>query len=166
MTINDRIVRSAEKALAGELQIPVATGYCLRLVRVIVENALGIDFYGTFLTHRVDRAATDDTDPWARDLERSLRESGHAVILPDDRQRYIGNRALREFARPGDLLFRHDVAPTKAGTNVGHVGILLAHGLVLENINPRFRPEGFHRRGTSVTPLVFYRTTLVARLPE
>lgn len=165
MTTNDRIVRSAEKALAGEIQLPVATGYCLRLVRVVVEHALQIDFYGTFLTHRVERAAGDDNDPWARDLERSLRESGHAVILPDDRQRYIGNRVMRELARPGDLMFRHDVAPTRAGTNVGHVGILLANGLVLENINPRFRQEGFHRRGTSVTPLVFYRTTLVARLP-
>jgi hypothetical protein len=62
------------------------------------------------------------------------------------------------------LLFRWDVAPTKAGTFVGHVGILLEHELVVENINPRFRPEGFNRRNTSVTPLVFYRTTLVARL--
>jgi cell wall-associated NlpC family hydrolase len=167
VTSNERIIRSATKALAGELQLPVATGYCLRLVRIIVEHALGINFYATYLTHRVERAPGDDTDPWARDLERSLREGGHGIITPPAgaNSRYIGNRTLRELAQPGDLLFRWDVAPTKAGTNVGHVGILLAHDLVLENINPRFRPDGFHRRGTSVTPLVHYRTTLVARLP-
>lgn len=165
MTSNERIVRSAEKALAGELQVPVSSGLCLRLVRVIVENALGIDFYQQFLTHRVERAPGDDMDPWARDLERSMREGGHAILTPTPGQRYVGNRAIREFAQPGDLLFRHDVVPTAAGTHVGHVGILLHNGVVMENINPRFRPEGFHRRNTALTPLVFFRVTLVARIP-
>lgn len=165
MTSSERIIRSAEKALAGELQLPVSSGYCLRLVRMVIEHALDIDFYGTYLTHRVERAPSDDTDPWARDVERSMRLGGYAVLAPQPNQRYVGMRALKEVAMPGDLLFRHDVAPTRAGTNVGHVGILLHNGLVLENINPRFRPEGFHRRNTAVTPLVYYRVTLAARIP-
>ena len=164
MTSNERISRSCTKALAGELQLPLASGYCLRAVRIIVEHALNIDFYGTYLTSQVERAAGDDLDPWARDLERSLKMDGFGILEPPAGQRYVGNRIMRELAKPGDLLFRWDVAPTKAGTFVGHVGILLEHELVVENINPRFRPEGFNRRNTSVTPLVFYRTTLVARL--
>lgn len=164
MTSSEKIVRSASKALSGELQLPASSGYCLRLVRLVVEHALNIDFYGTYLTHKVERAAGDDHDPWARDLERSMRLSGLAVLEPQPNQRYIGMRALKEHAMPGDLLFRHDVAPTRAGTNVGHVGILLHNGLVLENINPRFRPEGFVRRNTAVTPLVYYRVTLAARI--
>lgn len=165
MNSNEQIVRSAEKALSGELPLPVTSGLCLRLVRLVIEHALGIDFYAEYLTHRVERAAGDDTDPWARDLERSMRLGGFAVLEPQSKQRYVGMRALKELAMPGDLLFRHDVAPTRAGTNVGHVGILLHNGLVLENINPRFRPEGFHRRNTAVTPLVYYRVTLAARIP-
>ena len=164
MTSNERISRSCTKALAGELQLPVASGYCLKAVRIVVEHALGISFYDSYLTARVERAPGDDNDPWARDMERSLRSDGYGIIEPTPGQRYIGNRIMRELAQPGDLLFRWDVAPTKAGTFVGHVGILLEHDLVLENINPRFRPEGFNRRNTSVTPLVFFRTTLVARL--
>lgn len=145
--------------------MPVTSGLCLRLVRLVIEHALDIDFYAQYLTHKVERAAGDDHDPWARDLERSMRHADLAIAEPQPNQRYVGMRALKELAMPGDLLFRHDVAPTKAGTFVGHVGILLHNGLVLENINPRFRPEGFHRRNTAVTPLVYYRVTLAARIP-
>lgn len=165
VTSSEKIVRSAEKALAGELKLPVAPGYCLRMVRLIVEHALGIEFYNEFLTHRVERAPGDDNDPWARDLERSMREDGYAILQPMTGQRYVGARIIKEFAQPGDLLFRHDVAPTKQGTNVGHVGILLHNNLVIENINARFRNDGFHRRGTSLTPVPYYRTTLVTRIP-
>jgi len=165
VTSNEKILRSIDKAINNELPMPIPAGFCLKLVRLIVEDALSIDFYRTFLTHRVERADGDDNDPWARDLERSMRNAGLGILAPQANQRYVGNRIIKEHALPGDLLFRHDVAPTPAGTNVGHVGILMHHGLVFENINPKFRPEGFNRRSTSMTPLAFYRVTLVVRIP-
>ena len=57
MTSSEKIVRSASKALSGELQLPASSGYCLRLVRLVIEHALNIDFYGTYLTHKVEPPA-------------------------------------------------------------------------------------------------------------
>jgi len=165
MTTNEKIVRSAIKTIHNQLLAPVPTGLCLRLVRIIVEDALKIDFYQTYRTHVVERVPGDDSDPWARDLERSFRENGFAVCVPGEGERYIGKRKLEQVAIPGDLLFRHDVAPTPQGTNVGHVGILIENGLVIENVNYRFRSESFQRRGTCLTPLSHFKTTLVARIP-
>lgn len=158
------IARAAYGVLRGELAVPEKSGLCLQLVRLVVESAYGMKPHGFYnwLTHPVERLPGDDHDPWARDMERSLREAGMASLLPDE-GRYVSAERLAAGGNPGDLLFRWDTAKNRQGSHVGHVGILLGGGLVLENVNPAYRPGSLVRGATALTPITKFLTTLVVR---
>jgi hypothetical protein len=162
---NERIVESAYKLMRGDLNGPADPGFCLQMVRLVVEDAFQLPSHGWYkwLTHRVERAAGDDTSPWARDMERSMRAGGFAAVGPSEGNRYVVRGQLAAACEPGDLLFRWDVAKTKAGTFVGHVGVLLPGQLVLENINPASRACSLVRGSTAVTPLSMFPVTLAVR---
>jgi hypothetical protein len=161
----ERTVESAFKLLRGELPAPTRPGLCLQLVRLVVEDAFGLPSHGWYkwMTRRVERAAGDDSDPWARDMERSLRVNEFAVASPAGSTRYVTGGQLAAACEPGDLLFRWDVARTAQGTFVGHVGILMPGELVLENVNPNSRPSSLCRGTTALTPLSAFPVTLAAR---
>ncbi len=156
---NQKIVASAWSAAAGTLKgVPHDPGLCLAIVRVVVEHALGMashEMYARWLvagtTHREgdDRArlAAAKLSPWAADLEASVKRLGWAVRLGD--------------RLPGDLVFDH-----AAAAPYGHVGVLLDHSTVLENIDPSYRKGSIHLPNSlSLTPLESRPWTLVARLP-
>src|SRR5690606_18687187 len=116
---------------------PNEGGKCLSFVRVVVQQALGIT-YDEFYAHRemVERASPD-RDPWARDMERGLRKWEVKLKRwgPEgDGARYavLDERRLKA----GDLLFRWDTAKNPWGDYVGHVGIYMGGGLVMESIDP------------------------------
>jgi hypothetical protein len=170
VSTNELVVDSAYKVLRGEMTVPTEAGYCLQLTRLIVEDACNLEPWGFYKwrTHIVERAPTDDTAPWARDMERSLNAAGMSIAGPmlDPKvreDRYVPMVVLASLVEPGDLLFRWDVARTRAGTFIGHVGILLPGGVVLENVSPGSRPNSFRRNVTSVTPLKFFPVTLAVR---
>lgn len=111
--MNQRIVKAILDALAGKIPVETRPMYCLKVVRQIVEAAMGWapgEFYRRYLTHRVEENTTNV--PWARDMERSLRRSGFEVANPV----------------AGALVFSHVTARP-----YGHVGILLTPELVFEN---------------------------------
>lgn len=145
---NRLILNSAHQALRGDLKVvDHASGFCLRAVREVLEHAFLMKphaFYATYLSHRVERYQNDNTDPWARDMERSLRAQGMAVPIAE--------------RLPGDLVFQWKAAPTGSRSPeghpnyYGHVGILLERDLIFENINPKYRPGGFTRQMLSLTP--------------
>jgi hypothetical protein len=143
---NRRIVRTIDEIYMRRVKvIDHASGACMRAVREVLEAAFGIkDFYARYATERVERNPGDDNDPWARDVERSLRNRQMAVPV--------------EEAIPGDLLFQWRTAATgtlnaRGEPNFyGHVGILMPGNLIFENINPKHRPLGFARGMLSLTP--------------
>jgi hypothetical protein len=125
------------------------SGWCLKAVRLIVERAFGWvdgELYTRHGTHRTT-GATDRTDWqwWSTDMERSFREQGKAVSAFE--------------RQPGDLLFSHVLAKP-----VGHSAILLSRDLILEVVNPAFRPRSFHRGSICLTPWGEWEPTLVVRL--
>jgi hypothetical protein len=77
-------------------------------------------------------------EPWARDLERSLRDLGLAVDSP----------------RAGDLVFDFTYYPT------GHVGVMLTDDMVLDAF-----PVG-GAATLRVTPVNVWAPTTIIRLPE
>lgn len=138
--------------------LPSDAGYCLRAVRVVVEAAAGWDsheLYDRFLVAGTTRRAGSELErllaarrePWASDLERSMKLLSLGVPF--------GER------RPGDLVFNHTALPP-----YGHVGVLLDESTVVESIDPRYRPASLNlpHGSLSVTPLGRHRWTLVARL--
>lgn len=144
------------------IDLHAEAGWCLAAVRLIVERAHGWRpgaLYELFGTHRVEREGGPPPAAWwARDLERSLREQGHAVPIAK--------------AEPGALLFNWRAAVNAHGVYVGHVGILTHGGLVLENIRPEWRPQSLKRTladgRTStlvLTPRHTFPTTLAVHLP-
>jgi len=155
------VIESANKVLSGALRAPEHPGLCLQLARIIIEDAYGLKPYAFYnwLTNPVERDPADDRDPWARDMERSLRLAGMAYEFSEGR--YIRPETIIQEAEPGSLLFRWDVARSPYGTFIGHVGVLLDNGMVLENINPRFRKTSFFRGNTAITPLADFPTTTV-----
>jgi hypothetical protein len=157
----NQVIESANRILNGTLQAPEHSGFCLQLARIIIEDAYGLKPYAFYnwLTHPVERDPADDREPWARDMERSLKNAGMAYDFNDGR--YIRSEQILNKAEPGSLLFRWDVARSHHGTFIGHVGILLDNGMVLENIHPRFRKRSFFRGSTAVTPLKDFPTTTV-----
>lgn len=165
MTTNERITRTAYEFAAGLHASPTRPGFCLQLVRLIVETALGLpafEFYRDL--ERVERAPGDDQDPWARDVERTFRNRGWAVLTPEDGKRYVPPIAILAGAEPGSILHRWDAAKTTSGTFVGHIGILLHGGLVIENVNPIYRKRAFQATQNPtlhLTPLASFATTLV-----
>lgn len=129
---------SAVMAINGHLGAP-QPHYCLRLVREIVEHAYGwapMEFYHHFWTHRVEENLTNE--PWARDLERSLRNAGYQVAHP----------------RPGDLVFNHRLA-----WPYGHAGVMLSDSLVLDVWPNATGPP------LRVTPVWEWQPTTTIRLP-
>jgi len=162
---NERVVESAYRLIRGELRAPASAGLCLMLARLVVEDAFGLPSHGWYrwLTHRVEREPGDDTDPWARDMERSLRAGGFGVAEPAAGERYVSSVALAPVCEAGDILFRWDVAKTRQGTFVGHVGILMPGEMVLENIGPASRKRSFFNGPTALTPLSDFPVTLAAR---
>jgi hypothetical protein len=147
-TPNQMILAAAHDAINGDLKIiDHASGMCLRAVREVIEAAFGMpshQLYQVYLSDRVERNPGDDSAPWARDFERSVRSQGMAVPF-DDRL-------------PGDIVFYWKAAATgtrdAAGNPnyYGHVGILLENDMILENINPKHRPAGFSRQMLSLVP--------------
>ena len=164
-TVNERIVESGFAALRNEVSLPLAPEYCLTLVRLVLEDALGLEplgLYARWRTHITPRPAGDDYAPWARDMERSLRAAGMEVPMPRgggpgaDVDRYVVlDLALLQ---PGDLLFRWDSPDPR-----GHVGILMPGGLVLENASVRNRPDALARGSTVLSPLGTWPVTTVIR---
>ena len=136
------IVRAGWEAVRGELPTPNEYGYCLKLVRLIIERAMGWQDSELYRRY-VDRTWVAPPDyphasgHWARDLERALRDAGMAVS---------GDRS-----RPGDILCNYEAAwSARWGASIGHVAVLLDHELVLENVNPAFRA---HRHAAVVGAL-------------
>lgn len=158
--MNQLLVASTKLALAAKIPgIPTRPGLCLAFVRVVAEHALKLpshEFYVRYLvdgtTRRGDdpakRLAEARADPWAADLERSMKLQGLAVPA-----------LLR---RGGDLVFNH-----LASEPVGHVGILLDRNWLVESVDPRYRPDSINLPGClSLTPFASRPWTLVARLRE
>lgn len=156
------VIESCYKVLQGRLPVPTMPGLCLKLVRLVIEDAYGMPsgkFYD-WRTDVVDQYVRASQDPYARDMERSLRYAGMAVEL-DYHGRYVKLDDAR--IKPGDLLFRYDTAKDARGIWVGHVGILMPGGLVLENIDPRSRLKSLNRGPTCLTPFGFWPVTTVIR---
>lgn len=155
----NQVVESAYKVLNGELKGPEHAGYCLQLVRLIVEDAYRMKPYSFYdwRTHPVERDQFDSQEPWARDMERSLRAAGMAISFSDER--YISQKDILERCESGSLLFRWDTAKSAYGTFIGHVGILMPGGMVLENVNPVHRMNSFFLGVTALTPLKYFRVT-------
>lgn len=158
MTANQKIVAAAVDAANGKIAtLPSKPGYCLAFVRCVIERALWggqWQLYDKFLvagtTYRggapAERLKEAKTDPWANDLAASAKQLGWAVPA-----------LLR---KPGDLVFNHEAAKP-----LGHVGILLSRGLVIENIHPNYRPGSIHLPNClSITPFESIPWTLVARV--
>ncbi len=129
--------------MRGEIPVPRTTsGYCLRLVRQVLENALGWadeELYERF-PNKIETKTPHPRAFWARDIQRSLRDAGWGVALID--------------RQPGDLLFYWRAALNGYGDYVGHTGVLLPGGFILENINPIYRigTGAFATGALSLTP--------------
>lgn len=156
MSTNDRIRTAAYQAAAGKIDMPDRPGLCLTLVRLVIEAALfdgRYELYDRFLVAGTSRRTGDDVgnhraDPWAADLEASVKELQLNVPIFD--------------RLPGDIVFNH-----LAAAPYGHVGILVERGLVLENIRHAYRPDSVHLDPhMALTPFEHFPITLVARLPE
>ena len=175
MNFNQAIANSAYKAVHGLLRTPDASGLCLALVRMIVEDALfnGQWRFYEWLTNPVERkpgAPGSAFTPVARDMERSLTRAGMAVPVPTH-GRHADPKEAMKVLRPGDLLFRWDAAAWQWGGGgvefYGHVGVFLHGALVLENINPNFRNHSFKLGVEALTPLHRYPFTTAIRFdPE
>lgn len=114
MSANERVEQAAFEVIAGRRQVYDAEpGYCLKLVREIVQAGMGwnYDEFYSLLTYRVEGNETGP--PWARSLQRSLRN--------------LGNLVPWEEREGGDLVFNFRPA------RQGHVGVLVGRSLVLEN---------------------------------
>lgn len=162
----ERIADSALAVMHGQVSdVPTESGMCLAFVRVVIQHALKID-YDTFYSHgeRVE-SAIKGRPWWARDMERGLRKwavRGDRWGPEGDPRRYIDTSA----AKPGDLLFRWDTAKNAYGENVGHVGIYLGGGLLIENIDPAYRRNSavLARHGSvCITPLNEWPVTSIVR---
>jgi hypothetical protein len=138
--VGTAIVLSAALTLNGLAPITPQAHYCLRLVREVIEHAYQLPpgaFYARYWTHKVEENAT--SEPWARDLERSLRAAGLTVTTP----------------RAGDLVFNHRVAHP-----YGHAGIMLSSILVLDVWPNATGPP------LRLTPVWEWAPTTIIRLPE
>lgn len=150
------------EALRNGQPVPTTGGLCLQLVRLVVEDAYRLPSHGLYRwrTHAVDGHLRASADPYARDMEKSLREAGMAVSQPYQERYVVLSEADLE---PGDLLFRWDTAKDRNGVYVGHVGIYMPGDFVLENINPALRPTAMKRGATALTPLGTWPVTTVIR---
>jgi len=146
VTPSERIVQAAYDVLRGDVpNEPRVAGLCLALVRVVIERAFYAGqwrFYDLHRTVVVNPRERASQDPYARDMEASLREQGMALALPragvgPDPTRYVHPDELAR-VEPGTLIFRWDTARDRNGVYVGHVGIVMPGRLVLENVANRY----------------------------
>lgn len=173
MTPNQRIVEAAYDVLRGEVPgEPTEAGMCLALVRVVIERAFydgRWEFYERHRTVKVNELERASQDPYARDLEASLRGQGMAVPAlprtgpPADPRRYVNLATALSLGllEPGDLLFRWDTARDANDIYVGHVAILLPGRLVLENV--AHRAGALQRGPTTLSKLEAWQVTSVMR---
>lgn len=160
---NADIADTIDEAIRGDMpNLPLDSGWCLTLVRLVIERAFhwpSHHFY-RWRTHPVERpGGADPVVPWARDMERSLRLAGMEVPgtrygPPSDPARYTRPTDLE----PGDLLFRWDAAYP-----VGHVALYAGRGTVLENVDPANRPGAMTRGNTVLSRLGFWPITTAVR---
>lgn len=157
--MNEQIVTTLTRALSnpGAYGLPNQPGKCLAFVRAVVERAYYGGrwmFYSRYLVTGTsrrpgtpeERLEAAERDPWAADIESSMKTLGLAVPA-----------VLR---RPGDLVFNHAAAKP-----YGHVGVLLNRSTIVELIDPDYRPRSVHLPGNvSLTPYGDWPVTLVARL--
>ena len=170
MTTNQCIVDRAWEVVRGELRSTLSeAGMCLAPVRVVIEAALSLPSHAwdRWRTRPVERVGT--SVPWARDMERSLCAAGEEIACerlgpPADLSREVDME--RASLVPSDLLRRWDVAPDRSDELIGHVGVLLDHGLVLEHIAARHGKEISRtwRGPTRVGPLGEWPVTSVTRV--
>jgi hypothetical protein len=153
-TPNGKILESAWRAVRGDLAVNLEHGFCLDLVRGLLADAFDGPWsflYDSYVTEWVQPEGYDQIHGghWARDAEKSLRDLGMGVHEEE----------------PGDLLFDWRRAWSKEwGVYVGHVAVLVDHGLVLENVDPQYRTIASHRGALCLTPRATWGTpTLVAR---
>lgn len=113
---NKKIVEAAYRAMFGQFPVENSSGgWCLRVTRQIVQEALGIDhaeFYKRYMPEKAE--GTDPNVPYARDVQLSLRNLGYGVKEED--------------ILPGDIFCSWRPLP------YGHIGIVLSKEHVLENI--------------------------------
>jgi cell wall-associated NlpC family hydrolase len=152
MTKNTQISKTAWQFARGVYAGPSKPFYCLRLVRLIVEKALGVDFYGMYGVARTsqerpkDEWGREDMSWFASDIEASMKRLKLAI--------HISQR------QPGDLIFNY-----KAATPYGHVGVLIDSNTVLENVDPSFRQNSIIvRPNMCLTPINDIGHTLIARI--
>src|SRR5690606_8449743 len=131
----DRIATAAWEAARGAVPgLPRESGFCLKLVRLVVEYALDLpshEMYARWLVAGTSRRPGGDEqrlaaarqNPWAADFEASMKRLELGVPFAE--------------RRAGDLLFNF-----RAMEPYGHVAVLLDRGVVLENVEPAFRPKG------------------------
>lgn len=169
-TPGDLIAAAALDVMRGKVKgVPADDGMCLAFVRVVVQHALGLTF-DEFYAHGVRVESKVQNRPWwARDMERGLRAKGWHVRTPrwgpdGDPARYAVTE--ERYLRPGDLLFRWDTAENAFGEHVGHVGIYMGGGLVMENIAPKYRHNSARlarHHSVSLTPLGDWPVTTIIR---
>ncbi len=161
MTANQKIAQSALLAAQGRMpSVALDPGWCLRVVRLIVEHALFENRYEMYSRWLVagttarpgtdaERVRAARANPFASDFEASMKQLGLTVPMFE-----------RE---PGDLVFNHKLA-----SPYGHVAVLMTRDLALENINPRSRPTGIRLPVANLvlTPVESVEWTLCARLPD
>lgn len=182
---NEDILEAAYALLRGELRNdpvdhknePPRPYFCLAMVRVVIERAFwkgAWRWYDGWRIILVDKDKRASRNPYARDMEASLRDLGQALILPRrdhenpdtgavDRDRYVDiNAAWNEGQiAPGDLAFRWDVVKDANGVWIGHVGIVMPGKMVLENTPGR--PGALGRGATYLGALGSWPVTSVIR---
>lgn len=119
MKTNQKIVESAYQAMFGTLRVENSSGgWCLRVVRQVVQHALDINHAEFYRRYMIQKASGTHPDiPSARDVQVSLRALGYSIPESD--------------IQPGDLFFSWKPMPD------GHVGIMLNSEYALENTSSR-----------------------------
>lgn len=148
--------------MRGEIDVPrVTPGFCLKLVRCVLESALGwreMELYERF-PEKIETVTPVATRAfYARDIQRSFREARWGVPLDE--------------MQPGDIL-THWKSAWNGDDWVGHILIIMPEGFLLENISSRYR-EGmgaFSSGALSLTPAGNYLASRldhaeVFRVPE
>lgn len=156
MTTNDVIVKTVHAVMRGELDVEMRPGFCLKVVRQIIESACDMPshtLYKDYVTEWVQPAGYPrDNGHWARDFERSLRNKGMAIDPGD--------------AAPGDILCRWDTAWSNAwGAYIGHVAIVMPDGFVFENVNPKYRKHPMARAALVLAPHQWEPSTVIRFVP-
>lgn len=157
---NERIRAAAWLAARGKLAGLPREGYlCLKLVRLVVEAALGLrdrELYDRWLVAGTsrrgggegERLANARANPWAADFEASVKRLDWGIPF--------------HARQPGDLLFNYHAAEP-----YGHVAVLLDRDTVLENIVHGLRPLSIHLEpAMALTPVEALPWTLAARVPQ